>query len=96
MGSKHRSFWKWLVLFVRSCSIKNAQEEREMREFHEQWARDHQAFIRKCDREIDREIERQYNNFGHEDDGGCVGYWGGHGGDGGHCGHCGDGGDGGF
>lgn len=29
-----------------------------MREFHEQWARDNQAFIRKCEREDERAMRK--------------------------------------
>ncbi len=34
-----------------------------MREFHEQWARDNQAFIRKCEREDERAMRKKYNSW---------------------------------
>lgn len=56
-----RSFWKWLVLWIRAIAMAEERKKRIMRENLETWNRENRAFIEKCNREVDREIDKQLN-----------------------------------
>lgn len=56
-----RSFWKWFILWSRAYAMAEAREKRIMRENLETWNRENRAFIEKCNREVDREIDKQLN-----------------------------------
>ena len=56
-----RSFWKWFILWSRAYAMAEAREKRIMRENLETWNRENRAFIKKCNREEDRKIEKELN-----------------------------------
>lgn len=56
-----RSFWKWFILWSRAYAMAEERKKRIMRENLETWNRENRAFIEKCNREEDREIEKELN-----------------------------------
>lgn len=48
---RHRTFWKWLVLWARAVAIEEARKKRIIRENLDAWNRNNRTFIRKCERE---------------------------------------------
>lgn len=73
-----RSFWKWLLLWARAGALAEAREKRIWRENLDTWHRNNRDFIRKCERENARNIDRPSS-----DESSTVGFYGSDSGDGG-------------
>lgn len=77
---RHRTFWKWLVLWARAGAMSEARKKRIMRENLDTWNRENRAFVEKCNREpgavIDRpsadEANGAVSDVGHHADGGLI------------------------
>mgnify|MGYP000553659835 FL=1 len=69
-----RSFWKWLVLWIRAIAMAEERKKRIMRENLETWNRENRAFIEKCNREVDYLVD----HGGHPtaDESSTVGFFG--------------------
>ena len=81
-----RSFWKWLLLALRASALKDARSKRIMQENLETWNRYNREFIKKCEREEDRKIDKMLEGYSstsrHVDESSTVGCFGGDCGDG--------------
>lgn len=62
---RRRSFWKWLYLWSRAGAIADAHKKRIIRENLATWNRYNSKFIKKCEREEERALDRKLNRTSH-------------------------------
>lgn len=55
---RHRTFWKWLILWARAGVMAEARKKRIIRENIDTWNRENRAFIEKCNRRADAATSR--------------------------------------
>ncbi len=75
---RHRTFWKWLVLWARAGVMSEARKKRIMRENLNTWNRENRVFVEKCNRKDDAviyqpsadEANGTVTDVGHHADGG--------------------------
>lgn len=75
---RHRTFWKWLVLWARAGAISEARKKRIMSENLDTWNWENRVFVEKCNRKDDAVIYRPaadeangtVTDVGHHADGG--------------------------
>lgn len=55
---RKRNFWRWLILWARAGVIAEARKKRIMRENLDAWNRYNRDFIRKCEKEEDKNARK--------------------------------------
>ena len=80
MMKRHRTFWKWLILWARAGAMSEARKKRIIHENLDVWNQENRAFVDKCNRESDAIIGRPsadeangtVADMGHHTDSGVI------------------------